>query len=217
MTRKLLIAGVLATLVGMIGLGLASASYEPEANGLSFGLTNAAAILQTSAFSPNGGHIGSTLLISDTEPLSPTLPMTGPVKVIMAITNFFSGTVTATQVISMHNSGWGFGEIFKMYLLVEKYGKNADDIQAMRQSGMGWGQIMKDMDLPPGNKGANLGAAVSGRMTSVMSTTVGSGVKPNKEIGKGPPGKTDDQEDIQTSTNGPGQGKGKGKGKGRGK
>ncbi len=208
--RKLLIAGVLAAFAGLMGLGLASASFEPNA----IGFAKDAALESYAALSSHSNSAGSALaVITDRGTLSSTLPMTGPVKVIMAITNFFSSSVTATQVISMHNAGWGFGEIFMMYRYAQESGKTASDIEAMRDAGMGWGQIAKELDLAPGNKGFNLGAAVSGR--KVVSTTVESGFKPNKGKGNNPPGLAQGQEEGQNLMNGPGRGNGKGRGRGR--
>jgi hypothetical protein len=110
-----------------------------------------------------------------TTTIAPTSSFTHPVA--LAISKFFSVSVTYTQVMSMHQSGLGFGEIARAYMMAQSSGKTVDELLAMRESGMGWGQIMKELSFKPGGK--NLGAIMSGH-----------GVK-DKEP---PPGKPDDKD-----------------------
>ncbi len=159
---KLLFLSSLAAALGLAALIASPLVFATELNVLDLAFSNGA----TTQSAPN-----MTVSSSTTGTISSTITMTGSNKIATAISNFFSGTISATQVISLHNSGWGYGEIFKLYLLAQLSGKTSDEIQAMREDKMGWGVITKALGLPPGNKGSNLGAAVSGRGISATVTT----------------------------------------------
>ncbi len=94
-----------------------------------------------------------------------------------------------------------------MYQLALLSGKTPDEILALRESGLGWGVISKQLKLPPGNKGNNLGAAVSGRgvASQPISTTL---TTDTKQKNKG-------QSDQSTKTKGPPADKGKPDDKGK--
>ncbi len=83
--------------------------------------------------------------------LTDTLPTTHPVGIIIAV--FFQ--IPYTQVMDLHNEGFGFGEIARVYLMADVLSGTLtpDEILTMRQDGMGWGQIMKENDFAPGGKG----------------------------------------------------------------
>jgi hypothetical protein len=62
------------------------------------------------------------------------------------------------EIMGWHCQGFGFGEIARAYLLAQhaKDGKTAAEYLALKKSGQGWGQIMKDAgvshkDLAPGS------------------------------------------------------------------
>jgi hypothetical protein len=99
--------------------------------------------------------------------------------------------VSYDVIMGWHCQGMGFGNIAKAYLLARKTGKTAAEYLNDKLSGKGWGQIMKDADVKPGE------------------LAPGQVIKGNKHNG-------DD-----TATNGKGKGKGNkdkgGKGKGNGK
>lgn len=93
-----------------------------------------------------------------TDTITPTLTITHPVA--LAISDFFG--ISYTKVISLHQSGLGFGEIARIYMIA-KYSNGQvtpDQVLKMRESGEGWGQIMKQLGFRPGGKG--LGAIMSG-------------------------------------------------------
>ncbi len=176
--QKLLIGGLVAAIVAVNGLLIpTSVQATTDALGMSFGGSflsrwqeNAGALASVLTDLGNG-TLTTSLTGTVTSTLTSTLPISVPTKIPNAITNYFSGTktvsgtfsVSASEVISLHLSGMGFGEIFKMYQLALLSGKTPDQVLAMRESGMGWGVIAKELKLKPGNKGDNLGAAVSGR------------------------------------------------------
>jgi hypothetical protein len=91
-----------------------------------------------------------------------TVTSTHSLKVAISIANFFS--VPVTSVVELHGSGWGYGEIFKLYELARISGKSPDEIQAMRASGLGWGQIAKALNvkLGGGEDHVTLGGVISG-------------------------------------------------------
>jgi hypothetical protein len=102
--------------------------------------------------------------VSQTETTTPftyTIPFSGSNKVALDIASYFSSSITS--VVQLHESGWGYGEIYKLYSYAKQTGKTIAEIQAMRDSGMGWGQIASALNLTPGNAGDNLGGVVSGR------------------------------------------------------
>ena len=99
-----------------------------------------------------------SLTAAPKDAITPTLTLTHPVA--LAISNFFG--ISYTKVISLHQSGLGFGEITRIYMIA-KYSNGKvtpDQVLAMRESGQGWGQIMKQLGFRPGGKG--LGAIMSG-------------------------------------------------------
>ncbi len=162
---KLLFLSSLAAALGLAALIASPLVFATELNVLDLAVSNGA----TTQSAPN-----MTVSSSTTGTISSTITMTGSNKIATAISNFFSGTISVTQVISLHHSGWGYGEIFKLYLLAQLSGKTPAEIQAMRDGEdhkMGWGVITKALGLSPGNKGNNLGAAVSGRGISATVTT----------------------------------------------
>jgi hypothetical protein len=123
----------------------------------------------------NQAVVNSTL---STTMITPTSSFTHPVG--LAISQFFS--VTYTQVMSMHQSGLGFGEIARVYMLAQSSGKTPAEVLAMRESGMGWGQIMKELGFKPG--GNNLGAIMSGRGVKDKEPHPG---KPDKPVNSNRP------------------------------
>ncbi len=178
-------------------LKLALANISPQAPAQEQGLPAGQAMTQPS-------NVSGT--VTSTNSLSASL------KVANAIAKYFS--VPVSDVVALHNSGWGYGEIFKLYQLAKDSGKTVDEIKAMRESGMGWGVIEHTLGLPPGNHGKNLGGAVSGRnVTDTVTTTVGT-KPPGKGNGNGnkdnsDKGKPDDK--GKPNENGNGNGKGNGK------
>ena len=84
-------------------------------------------------------------------------------KVATDIANEFGVAVSA--VTALHNSGWGYGEIEKLYEMAKASGKSVADIKAMRASGKGWGEIASSLNLSVSGHDANLGAIISGRGT----------------------------------------------------
>ncbi|MCL4506514.1 MAG: hypothetical protein M1434_04750 [Chloroflexi bacterium] len=80
--------------------------------------------------------------------MTSTNPYTHSNRVALSIALEFS--VSVTSVVDLHNSGWGYGEIFKLYEFAQVSGKTPDEIQAMRTSGLGWGQIAQALGIKVG-------------------------------------------------------------------
>ncbi len=201
---KLFLASFLALAIGLVGLSSISADFESEVGALSASVGGLAGGTGAASLVP-----GAVL----TDTLGSTQELTGPIKVITAITQFFSGTISGTLTISdvttLHDSGWGFGEIVKMYYLCVATGKTPAEIEAMRASGMGWGEISKALGQSPGNKGKNLGAIMPGRgvsstLTSTVTSTIGTGMP-----GWTPPGQLKKQNGKGGQGNSPGNGRGR--------
>jgi len=57
--------------------------------------------------------------------------------------------VSYAEIIGWHCQGFGFGEIARAYLLANSTGDSASTYFAERQSGMGWGEIVKQTGVHP--------------------------------------------------------------------
>ncbi len=128
----------------------------------------------------------------DPEPiLTDTLPTTHPVGIIIAL--YFN--IPYTQVMTLHDEGFGFGEIARVYLTA--YATDGaltpEQVLDMRLAGVGWGQIKKDYGVHPGGKGLG---AIMGNKPTPEPTTAAPGVKPGNNGSGGCPG---------NSCNAPGQ------------
>ena len=84
-------------------------------------------------------------------------------KVATAIANKFG--VAVSNVTALHNSGWGYGDIEKLYEMAKTSGKSVTDIEAMRASGKGWGEIAASLNTSVSGPDLNLGAILSGQGT----------------------------------------------------
>ncbi len=108
--------------------------------------------------------------------LTATLPHTQPVA--LAISMFFN--ISYTEVISLHESGIGFGVIARAWLTAKALSGTLSftEVLALKQSGEGWGQIAKQFGVHPGGKG--LGSIMSGHanQTGLMPTGPGGSMGP---------------------------------------
>ena len=98
--------------------------------------------------------------ITDTDTYSPTT--THPVA--SAIADHFE--VEYSEIAGLHNEdGLGFGVISHAYFIAETLGISPTALIEQFQSGMGWGEILKDHSLHPGlaGRGGNLGSIMSSR------------------------------------------------------
>ena len=209
---KLLVVGLLAGIVAIAGFILSFASFESSSNVLGLDLNNADISLGgiTAFAAQPHAVIPSASGLAFTDTVTSTLDVTNSQKIAIDIAKYFSGTVTVTQVISLRNAGWGYGEIFKLYELAKESNKSPAVIMAMRAAGMGWGEIARSLDVAPGNKGANLGAAVSGRgAAGTQNATAGTVANPG-DSGPGFSGKNKGNNGLGNSKNSP-PGKAKGR------
>jgi hypothetical protein len=83
----------------------------------------------------------------------------GSLKVATAIANEFS--VAVKDVTALHDKGWGYGEIEKLYEMARESGASVSLIEPMRTGGKGWGEIAEALNLSVSGAGKNLGAIIS--------------------------------------------------------
>ncbi len=198
LTPKLIVSALV--LVGLSSLGVAA--YAAPNLAPSVGHTLIAQISGTGQADSGGTSANGTgdseagTEIDSSGAITATETLTGSLKIATAIADHFN--VPVTDVTQLHAGGWGYGEIYKLYSYAAASGKSVAEIEAMFNSGMGWGEIARALNLPPGNAGDNLGSIIgqSNRNPSVPSVS-----GPGSGNGKVPPGK------------GEGQGHGKGNGK----
>ena len=90
-------------------------------------------------------------IVTGTVPLTDTVPMTHPVGA--AISLFFN--IPYTQVMALHDEGFGFGNIARAYLTALASGGvlTPEQVLDLRQAGMGWGQFKKEFGVQPGGNG----------------------------------------------------------------
>ena len=70
-------------------------------------------------------------------------------------------SLTVEQVMSVRETGLGWGEVFKVFSLTNASHKAPERIVELRQSGLGWGEVAKSSDVEISGKGQSLGQAVS--------------------------------------------------------
>ena len=98
------------------------------------------------------GSVQVNRVYDDPEPvLSDTLPTTHPVGIVIAL--YFN--IPYTQVMELHDDGFGFGEIARAYLTA--YASDGvltpEQVMEMRLAGIGWGQIKQEYGIHPGGNG----------------------------------------------------------------
>ncbi|MBI3913043.1 MAG: hypothetical protein HY327_02435 [Chloroflexi bacterium] len=93
---------------------------------------------------------------------TPTVsPTPGAQKHVDALVERFD--IDSALVKELEDKLHGWGQIFHALYFAEKTGASAEEIQAMRADGMGWGEIAHELKVKPGLHGDNLGATISGR------------------------------------------------------
>lgn len=155
---------------------------------LGFGLLVTSVAMAASSQPPTLSSMDSPLYDEPvTDPVSPTTTVDHPVASAMA--DFFSETfdfeVDSSVITGLHDEGYGFGVIAKVYFVAGKLGGDVtpEFLLGEFDSGKGWGVIMKDLELHPGiaGRGGNLG--------TIMSTR-------NKDDAKMPPGQLKKMETL---------------------
>lgn len=61
--------------------------------------------------------------------------------------------VDRAVIDDLRSKGWGYGEIAMALYLARESGKSLQEIVRMRSSGMGWGQVVRELGLQPGTLG----------------------------------------------------------------
>ena len=157
--------------------------------------------------------------ITPTTEITSTPSNTHPVAA--AIATHFSGVFSTTYegVMALHEEGVGFGVIAKAYFAAQKLGIDPQVLMDEFAAGTGWGQIMKNHGLHPGQagRGGNLGNIMSGHGNG-QSDTFGGRVPPgqfkkgNSQSGldgqaNGDHGKDKDKDNGNNGNNGKGKNK----------
>jgi hypothetical protein len=103
-----------------------------------------------------------TPTVAPPTPVTPTMPSTSTHPVASAMAKYFD--VPYSEIAALHQEGYGFGVIAKAYFAAQKLGITPRELLDEFDSGMGWGQIMKEHNLHPGQagRGGNLGDIMSG-------------------------------------------------------
>jgi hypothetical protein len=225
---------ILPVVLGILGVGIFVTS-------LAMAAPSQALSVSSSEGSPTFDGV-----ITDTDTISPT-----DHPVVSAMAGFFANvleedqTTLASDISALHEEGYGFGVISHAYFVALKLDEiQPRDLLDLFDSGMGWGQILKEHTLHPGiaGRGGNLGSIMSNRIQS-SDSWMPPGQAKKDPMGEGdafvPPGQAkkdrpteEDPEFVPPSQlRGPGRddgdshggppasppGKGKDKGKGGGK
>ncbi|HEU4323476.1 MAG TPA: hypothetical protein VFS21_10055 [Roseiflexaceae bacterium] len=148
-----------------------------------------------------------------------TAVLTGTHPVAEAIALYFS--VQLAEVHALHNQGLGYGEIARAYFLVRELTADSDpandrtlaQLILLRQSGQGWGQIVRSLGLPQRNVQRNLGLIMSNR--PVDQTGENQATK-EKEKGNNSGGNGNGGGNGRGNGNGGGNGRGNGNSGGNG-
>ncbi len=137
-----------------IGIGIGAALWAVLGWGV---LTHAAALdsvpVKTLTATPAAIAIMADDATSSTITSTQSISRVNPVAI--AISAHY--TLPVTQVVALHNSGYGYGEIVKLFQFALVSGKSVTEVQQMRESGMGWGQISKALNLPRGAGKVSIG------------------------------------------------------------
>ncbi|HEY3343163.1 MAG TPA: hypothetical protein VGK81_14140, partial [Anaerolineae bacterium] len=150
MLTKLMVAAVAVLGLGGIGAVAASTVHAPVADVNVSAGEQSAAYVNAHDQASDDGELTQQSDVSQTETTTPftyTIPFSGSNKVALDIASYFSTSITSVE--QLHETGWGYGEIYKLYSYAEKTDKTVAEIQAMRDSGMGWGQIASALNLKP--------------------------------------------------------------------
>jgi hypothetical protein len=121
------------------------------------------------------------------EPITPTTEITSTTSnthpVAAAIAEHFSGVFSTTYegVMALHEEGYGFGVIAKAYFAAQKLGIDPQALLDEFTAGTGWGNIMKNHELHPGQgRGSNLGAIMSGHTSDETLGASGGRIPPGQ-------------------------------------
>lgn len=197
-TKLVVVVAISAALTALI-VGVVSAA-PARSNHASAPNTAMHSTISVTTDVTNTDDLTDTEGLTETDGLSGTHPMTQPVA--LAISIFFSGTYS--DVIGLHDAGFGFGEIARAYFIAKLSlgGVTPQQLLDMAAGGMGWGEIMKQYAFKPGH-GHNLGAIMSGHGGTTFNASASNGQGPSQ---KGP--KDSKPNCPGNSCNAPGKNKG---------
>jgi hypothetical protein len=164
---------IFSVLLGLLGLGILFTSAALAAPGQSLSSSAEPAALFQEVITP-------------TTEITSTTSHTHPVAA--AVAGFFEEDfgVTYADIMALHEEGLGFGVIAKAYFAAQKLGIDPQLLLDEFSAGTGWGNIMKNHALHPGQagRGGNLGDIMSGHGNSQPDTS-GAGRIPPGQLKKG--------------------------------
>jgi hypothetical protein len=166
---------IFSVLLGLLGLGILFTSVALAAPG--------------QPLSSSAGHVALfDESITDTTEITSTASHTQPVAAAIAahFSGAFSTPTTYAGIMALHEEGYGFGVIAKAYFAAQKLGIDPQLLLDEFSAGTGWGNIMKNHALHPGQagRGGNLGDIMSGHGNSQPDTS-GAGRIPPGQLKKG--------------------------------
>ncbi|MCZ7568363.1 MAG: hypothetical protein M5U01_07225 [Ardenticatenaceae bacterium] len=170
MRRFIPLAGCFSVLfLGLLVAGVASAAPATQAP------TSTPTLSPTVTATPTGSDestptpvVTATVVPTSTPVVTVTVVptstkfLTHTHPVALAIAAFFHVPVSETLALRSV-PGMGFGNIARVYFLAEATGQSVSDIVALRQSGLGWGQVAAELSLSPASRGRNLGLIMRSR------------------------------------------------------
>ena len=117
---------------------------------------------------PAAGHVASNYAAFDPT-ITPTVKITHTQPVVAAIALYFK--VPYTQVLALHDSGLGYGEIARVFMTARALNGRLtfEEVLALRESGLGWGEITKQYGVRLA--ATALGAITRGRAKSVPGSS----------------------------------------------
>jgi hypothetical protein len=69
-------------------------------------------------------------------------------------------TITTEQLQALLDDGWGLGDLVICVVISADCGKSFEDVLALAESGMGWGEVAKECGIEARNLGQSVSAAM---------------------------------------------------------
>lgn len=144
---------------------------------------------------------------------------TGRHPVASALADYFE--VSYDEVMGLHEDGYGFGVITKAYFFADELGKTPEEL-LQAAHGTGWGNILRESGLQPGNggqkdkdKSANFKKSENNEASDLAGPGGGRGKDKNKDKDNDNNGRSGQNNGNGRSGDNNGNGGGNGKGGGK--
>ncbi|GIV95856.1 MAG: hypothetical protein KatS3mg057_0513 [Herpetosiphonaceae bacterium] len=136
-----------------------------------------------------------------------TQPVSGTNPLLQIIASYFNVPLEEVQDLRSTEGIVGLGNIARTYFMAQATGTSVSDIVAMRQSGLGWGQIAKQLGVHPSINGRSMGKIRGGEKGPEGGPPGLAKEKPGRPDHAGPPdhaGKPDKPGKPADTPGGPG-------------